>query len=176
MANFYRFFSIILFLLILWLTLFNCDSHSLNEIINTTPKFVEKEFISMKKLYSIDITNLTLCNEGGIATNYDYYIDFDKNNNMYVLDVSENTITVFNDRGKKVKTFGRTGQGPGEFSRSSALIINDEKIYVFEALNYYKIVNLEGEYITKQYIPWINRLKLEIVGDVFCNAPQNLDR
>jgi len=176
MANLPKIFSIIILLSILWLIFLNCKNHPLNEVNNITPNFSEKNFLSLEKLYSIDITTLSLTRYGEIATDYSHFIDFDKNNNMYVLDAGDNTITVFNKSGEIAYTLGRTGQGPKEFDRSNALIINEEELYVFEFTNAYKVVNLEGEYITKQYIPWINRLKTNIIGNAFYVFEGRTDR
>ena len=176
MVDLHKIYSITIFLILICLIYFNCKNHPLNEVISTTPKFSETNFLSLEKINSIDISTLSLTGGGEIATNYSNFIDFDKNNNMYVLDTGDNTITVFNIRGEIVKTLGRTGQGPNEFYRSNKLIVDDEKIYVFEFKTDYKIVNLEGEYITKQYIPWINRLQMDIIGDVFYVFEGRTDR
>jgi len=167
MAKIPQNYNIIIILAICLMNYMYCEKHPLREVINTAPKFSEKKFISLEKLYSIDITTLSLTTQGEIATDYSRFIDFDKNNNMYVLDASENTIMIYDSTGKLVNTIGRTGQGPNEFERSNALIINDKKIYVFEFKTDYKVLNLKGEYIKKQYIPMLNKLKTDIINNVF---------
>ena len=44
---------------------------------------------------------------------YDLYID--DNGNIFIPDIEEHNIKVFDKNGKYIKTMGRKGQGPGEF-------------------------------------------------------------
>jgi hypothetical protein len=41
----------------------------------------------------------------------------DKNENIYVADIKENIIKVFDKNGKFLRMFGQEGQGPGEIGR-----------------------------------------------------------
>jgi hypothetical protein len=107
------------------------------KVSNSSPKFVDKKYVDLEKLYSIDVTEISMF---GKESNPDFerVIDFDENNNMYILDMYESTISVFNENGEFVRTFGRPGQGPNEFIRPNALIIKKDKIYVFHKFSEYK--------------------------------------
>jgi len=145
----------------------SCNSN--NEIVkvsNSSPKFVDKKYVDLEKLYRIDVTQINMFSKES-SRGFGRVIDFDKNNNMYILDEYESTISVFNEKGGFVKTFGRKGQGPKEFSRPYTLIIKKDEIYVFQGFFEYKIVNLEGEYISTQGIHIENPLKFKIIGDNF---------
>ena len=145
----------------------SCNSN--NDIVkvnNSSPKFVDKKYVDLEKLYSIDVTQISLFSKD-IGRDLQRSIDFDDNNNMYILDSYESTISVFNENGEFVKTFGREGQGPNEFIRPNKLIIKKDKIYVFQGFHEYKIVDFEGEYISNHGVFIENRLKLKIVGDSF---------
>jgi hypothetical protein len=117
-------------------------------------------------VYNIDVTQISLFNKD---TNSDMQrlIDFDEDNNIYILDSFESTISVFNEQGKLVRTFGRAGQGPKEFLRPNRIIVNKNNVYVFQGLHEYKIVDLEGSYISSHLINIENRLKTRIVNDSF---------
>jgi len=89
----------------------------------------------------------------------------DDEENVYVCDDKINQISVFNNRGKYVRSIGRKGQGPGEYQIISNIqIINRNEIAIFErgkpALIIYdkngKIIsekkNLSIEYSIASYI------------------------
>ncbi len=169
-------FSIFMMLFFSCLMLLSCESRPVKEVVNTGTEYNNRGFVSLEKLYSIDVTTLISIPRGVSVIDYCSIIDFDENNNMYLLDTGDNLITVFNESGKMIHTFGGTGQGPGEFIRSNGLIVNDEKIYVFEFTQNYKVVNLSGEYITRQNIPWINRLKVDLIDNAFYVFEAKVDK
>jgi len=90
---------------------------------NEKPKWgknpeVELEFIRQIGVYE------------GPDENYMFFrpidIKEDKQGNLYVLDAGNYRIQKFDPDGKYLKTFGRRGQGPGEFSISSSINIDNE--------------------------------------------------
>jgi len=153
----------------------NSNNGDIRKVNNFSPKFVDKKYVDLEKLYSVDVTQISMFRKES-SPDFERAIDFDKNNNMYILDVFESTISVFNENGEFVKTFGRKGQGPKEFSRPNTLIIKKDKIYVFQGFFEYKIVNLEGEYISTHSIHVENRLKFFIIGDCFYLLRGKTDR
>ena len=111
----------------------SCNSNS-DEIVrvdNSSPRVEDKKFVELEKLYSIDVTQISLFGKDTRSA-LQRLIDFDENNNMYILDSFESKISVFNENGESVKSFGRAGQGPNEFIRPNSLIIKEDKIYVFQ--------------------------------------------
>ncbi len=144
----------------------NSNNDGIVKVSNSSPKFVDEKYVDLEKLYSIDVTQISMFGKES-SHDFEKVIDFDKNNNMYILDEYESTISVFNENGEFVKTFGRKGQGPKEFLRPNTLIIKKDKIYVFQGFVEYKIVNLEGEYISDHLIHIENPLKYKIIGDSF---------
>ena len=157
--------------------LISCKPAS-NEVIrvnNSSPKYADREFVKLEKLYTIDVTQISLF---GKDTSIDMQklIDFDDDNNLYILDSFESKISVFNEKGEFIKSFGRPGQGPKEFIRPNTLIIKKDKIYVFQGFHEYKILDLDGEYISSQQIHVENRLKLKTVGDSFYIFRGKVDR
>ena len=145
------------------------------KVRNSSPRILDKEYAVLEKLYSIDVTQISMFGKES-SQDFEKVIDFDKNNNMYILDVYESTISVFNENGELVRTFGGKGQGPREFLRPNTLIIKKDKIYVFQGFFEYKIVNLEGEYISSGNINIENPLRYEIVGDNFYILRGKTDR
>jgi hypothetical protein len=153
----------------------NSNNDRILKVRNSSPKFSDKKYVDLEKLYRIDVTQISLFSKES-SSDFEQVIDFDKNNNMYILDPYESTISVFNENGEFVKTFGRKGQGANEFLRPNRLIIKKDKIYVFEGFQGYKIVNLEGEYISKHIVYIENPLKLKVIGDSFYLLKGKTDR
>jgi len=51
---------------------------------------------------------------------------------VYVMDYSNGRIAVFDQNGAYVRSFGRDGQGPGEFSSMSNLLVHDGVVSVYD--------------------------------------------
>lgn len=82
---------------------------SLNYKINAQVKS-EREFVDLKttKLFKIGNLNDT-------TFYYATLVRSDKDGNIYVLDMAECGIKIFNSDGKFIRKYGRRGRGPGEF-------------------------------------------------------------
>lgn len=157
---------LIIFLLVCFFYI-SCESNKLNEnITRKLSAFPIKhgKYVDLKEIYDIDITQISM-----FGKEYDFrrFVDFDKNNNLYILDGYEGTIYVFDEGGKLKGKFGKRGQGPNEFNNANGMVIKDDKIYVFQGFHELKILNLEGEYISKKTVNIENRLRVEGVGENF---------
>ena len=145
----------------------SCKSNDvIKKVSNSSPKFGDKKYVDLEKLYSLDVTRISMFGKES-TLDFERVIDFDKNNNIYILDGFESTISIFNENGEFVKTFGRAGQGPDEFIRPYALVIRKDKMYVFQGWFQYKIVSLEGEFVSAGRIQIENPLKYKIIRDDF---------
>jgi hypothetical protein len=135
-------FSLMVFLLVV-----SCypKTDQIQVIINSLPVYEEESIVDLEKLYRIDVTEISLFNK---QNEYQGLIDFDRNNNLYVLDIYEGTITVFDENGRLVNSFGRRGQGPSEFQEAHFMVISNNRIYVFHGRNELKILDLQGEHIS----------------------------
>lgn len=72
----------------------------------------------------ITLKDSTLSESLGLVVTTDKFI---------VLDKQQNKITLFNKGGEKIKAFGRTGRGPGEFLQPRDIEIDNEgNIYTFD--------------------------------------------
>ena len=111
-------------------------------IHNDAPKYTGTEFITLEELHSIDVNVFD-----------EYYIyevrdmDVDSDTNLYVLDLYESTITVFDKNGKYLRAMGRKGQGPNELESPISISIYDDKISIYENRKGIKIWDLNGKYI-----------------------------
>jgi len=154
--------------ILLGLLLASCASNDpdIKKVIGSLPKFTGQKYVELKKLYSINVTEIGIFNKQ-MSNDYESSIDFDENGHIYILDSFENSISVFDQNGKLARKFGQSGQGPTEFQNASRIIIQQEKIFIFQWLLSYKIVNLEGEYLSQQNIFFENPLKIKRVGDHF---------
>ncbi|MCJ7563989.1 MAG: 6-bladed beta-propeller [Candidatus Aminicenantes bacterium] len=72
----------------------------------------------IRKIGDVDTTDENL------AFNYPSDIAMDSSGNIYVLDSANNRIQKFDPEGKYLATFGRKGQGPGEFYNPDSIDID----------------------------------------------------
>jgi hypothetical protein len=80
----------------------------------------------------------------------------DNEENIYVLDAGNCRVQKFDRNGKYLMTFGRKGQGPGEFMNPSAFTIDDDgNLYVSDQMKI-EVFDAEGEY--KKNITLENRI------------------
>jgi hypothetical protein len=147
----------------------------IKKVIASAPKFADQKYVELKKLYSINVTEIGIFNKQ-MSNDYGGSIDFDENGNLYILDGFENSISVFDQNGKLARKFGKTGQGPTEFQGASRILIQQQKIFVFQWLLSYKVVNLEGEYVSQQNIFFENPLKIKRLDDHFIVLSGKTDR
>lgn len=61
-----------------------------------------------------------------------YSFDVDDTGNIYLLDILERSVSVYNSDGKNINKFGKKGQGPGEFEIPRCLVVSKRKIYVLD--------------------------------------------
>ena len=61
-----------------------------------------------------------------LATDY----DIDSDNNVYILDHRKCCVYAFDSNGELIRTFGRSGQGPGEFDKIGSMEITRDRLYV----------------------------------------------
>ncbi len=75
-------------------------------------------------------------------------IAVDDAENIYVLDSKEKQVLVFDKAGIHLRTFGRAGQGPGEFSSPLTLgVTNRDEIVVEDIRSHLVYFSTEGEFI-----------------------------
>jgi DNA-binding beta-propeller fold protein YncE len=77
----------------------------------------------IKKIGDIDTTDENL------AFNYPSDIALDASGNIYVLDSANNRVQKFSPEGKYLATFGRKGQGPGEFYNPDSIDIDAQGFF-----------------------------------------------
>ena len=86
------------------------------------------------------ITSEKLCNPVGVA--------MDKDDNIYVSDMSNSSLLKFSKKGKLMKVVGRYGTRPGEFNSLGMIKIINDKLYVCDRWNHrVQILNTELEYV-----------------------------
>lgn len=124
------------------LPLLNAQKVETPVIMNESPKFGNLDFLSLEKIFSIDLNKYEKYEINSI-----WSMDVDNDTNLYILDPFVCTISIFNNSGKFIKTIGGIGQGPREFEHPSSLSIHRNKIYVYENYKGLKIIDLNGEYI-----------------------------
>jgi len=97
--------------------------------------------IKLEKKFSLEGDSKTYFYEpGGVAV--------DKNGNIYVSDSGNQRIVRFNSKGEFIKSFGRKGQGPGEFLSPWQIAIYDNELYVYDWGRNIQKFNVDGQYIS----------------------------
>ena len=102
-------------------------------------------------------------------------MDVDSEGNIYILDAPKARISKFDSSGSFIKSFGTSGQGPGEFQRPQHLIISSDTIVVSD-FGTWKLVkfDLEGKYSgEKQFEDYYQfPAKPEVFGDGYISFSQ----
>lgn len=82
----------------------------------------------------------------------------DQNENIYISDFQDQSIKVFDPRGKHIKTIGRKGEGPGEFLYVGDMIfLPDGRLMVMDFdINRLSLFDSDGKYINSYH--WTIRL------------------
>lgn len=114
----------------------------LKVIMNDEPKYSDKNFVTLEKLYNIDILETKNFSVSQIG-----WMDTDDKGNLYALSNFEKVILVFDNKGNYLKTLGNPGQGPGELERPNTFFIRGNNIYIYENYNGLKIWDLDGNHI-----------------------------
>ncbi|MBN2858184.1 MAG: 6-bladed beta-propeller [Candidatus Delongbacteria bacterium] len=75
-------------------------------------------------------------------------VDFDEEGNLYILDRTKYKVFKYDPKGSFIKSFGRQGQGPGEFIIPGTINVRKDTLYVTD-IRSYKIskFNLDGEFL-----------------------------
>lgn len=98
-------------------------------------------------------------------------IKCDENGYVYVCDYKAHNIKIFNSSGKFIKTIGREGQGPGEFTRPYDIAVTDERMIVWDMGNR-RLVSLskDGDFIKSApisiYDGWPQMMRALPNGDI----------
>jgi hypothetical protein len=114
----------------------------------------------------------------GEDENYLFYkpcdIAGDTEGNLYVLDAGNHRVQKFDNKGKYLLTFGRFGQGPGEFQWPLSIELDKEdNIYVADWRNCrLEVFSSQGEYLrsTKLKTP-VHRIRLLSSGKIAIMNP-----
>ncbi|PIE77701.1 MAG: hypothetical protein CSA15_11575 [Candidatus Delongbacteria bacterium] len=82
------------------------------------------------------------------SLSYAASFDFDRDGNLYILDRGNNNIVKFNSEGKYIKSFIKTGNGPGEVESIGFFSIANDRIVVIDRLKKrYLYYSLDGDFI-----------------------------
>jgi len=115
----------------------------------------------------------------GEDENYLFYrpcdIAGDSDGNLYVLDGGNHRVQKFDNKGKHLTTFGRSGQGPGEFQWPFSIDIDkDGNIFIADWMNVrLEVFSPHGEYLrsVKLMTP-VDRIRLLSSGEIAIMNPR----
>ena len=97
------------------------------------------------------------------------YLEVDEDENIYIADIKEMQVKVFDKKGQFIRALGSAGQGPGEIGRISGMqIIANKKLVIVDA-SQRKIIHfsLNGEFMHEKNIGKIWPLR------VYCDSLEN---
>jgi len=154
----------------------SCRSKSeVVRVSGSRPRYADKK-IDLAKLSTIDVSRINMLSREK-RINFDNVMDFDKKGNLYILDSGECTISVFDKNGRFVRAFGRRGQGPNEFSLPSMFFIKSDEIFVLQEFGtQFKIVNLEGDFVSTRLVSFQNPFRYCAAGDDVYLFSGNVDQ
>ena len=128
---FQKLFSLILFSFIIWS---NCTKSNSNypiekRIDNDTEIWINPEYPKHSN-QNYELNEILSMGEVESDTNYifNYLIDLniDKDFNIYTLDYSDQKVRIYDKNGNFLNSFGKRGQGPGEFLEPTRIWINSK--------------------------------------------------
>ena len=86
--------------------------------------------------------------DGPGQLNQPWYIDFDTQGNIYVVDCVKDHVLVFSEDGQYLRHFGQKGQGEGELSGPTGLCVRGDYVYVTEnSNNRVSVFRTSGEFV-----------------------------
>jgi len=163
MGKYLKWWCLILVIIIASMnSVISCKKIVIHKVFSDAPKITEAGYVTLEKIYSIDVTDINLFNKEGA---YEKFIGFDSQENMYVADSFQSKIYVYDNSGKLKYSFGKHGEGPNDFSTVNRILIDGNILRVFQGPNIIKNMSLIGEYISKDLIYIENRLSVKNVGD-----------
>ena len=93
-------------------------------------------------------------------------------NRIYVLDRKDMRVTVFSRDGRRLRYFGRPGEGPGEFRRPQSLDVRGKLVAVTERSGRTSVFDTTGAFLRSFHTPGIMHINSEmrLLNDslVFC--------
>jgi len=118
----------------------------IKHIHNLGPKFKSRK-ASLKLIQRIGDDEKAILNKPlGITSDY--------HGNLYINDEGDNNIKKYDADGNHLATFGRRGQGPGEFEYVMRLLTDkQDHLYVYQLDRRMQILSLEGEYLDEFRMP-----------------------
>ncbi len=72
---------------------------------------------------------------------------FDADSNLYILDLRDAKVKVYDKEGKFLLSFGKQGQGPGEFNQPLFIEVNSDKLFIYELMGRAHIFDLKGNHL-----------------------------
>ena len=147
------------FYLVLSLVIASCTSN--NELQEKLAFIDVTEEYPEKKIELTDIAGVSYLHLNSKTDDYLYKgsIDYVTENNIIVIDRSQNSVLFFSKEGNPKSHFNRRGQGPEEYSDAASLMYdeaNDEVFVSPDFSNHIMVYSSLGEFKRKINLPQVN--------------------
>ncbi|MDW7762084.1 MAG: 6-bladed beta-propeller [Acidobacteriota bacterium] len=93
-------------------------------------------------------------NSGNVMFSGIAVIRVDDRGNLFVLDTRNHRIHKFNGNGNHLRTFGRKGQGPGEFEYPNRLYLDGDGNIIVSEMRKIQMFNPEGDFMKLRWVPF----------------------
>ncbi len=123
------------------------EINGISTIINSSQPIYTTPIVTLKKVWQVG------GEDPGFIMNVISAIDVCENGDVYVTDSSEKNVKVFSNSGELLLTFGKAGQGPGEFrSLNGIAILPDNRVLVIDhriayPMNRFNFFDTHGHFI-----------------------------
>ena len=74
-------------------------------------------------------------------------IDFDAQENMFILDYDKHQVLVFSEDGQYLRHFGQKGQNKGELSDPRGICVKGDYVYITELFHCVSVFHISGEFV-----------------------------
>ena len=147
--------SLYVYLLFIYLVFYTCSKDKTGTTSDI--KKIEISKIDKHKNSSFSLQPDLIISDKDLKSDFTFQninrVIADKQGNIYVLDTGQFCIHVFDDFGKYLHSFGRKGQGPGEFNEMGIFFINSQGlITIYDALNSrISFFTKQGDFVSSKF-------------------------
>ena len=163
--------------LLVFASLFSCDTTKQEDASSNI--YIDVDHADATRL--LDISSLFLPDAEfiGLETSEDILISFIKKmrieeNAIYISDIHDQGILVFDNQGKFIRSIGRKGLGPEEYSEMGDFIVSGDSIFIQDRFkDKILIYNTDGRYLSRIMLKDFDFVEFYKTDDTLCFFTNN---